>query len=88
MAVMEKHEVLVIPPVSERGAAPNSERRPSSQSHRCQRMVRRRAACHPAAVDRGSDVSDHHGVQLFCENLTRYLEGLPLENVIDWERGY
>ena len=40
---------------------------------------------HVSAV---TDVSEHRGVKLFCENLTRYLEGLPLENVIDWERGY
>ena len=40
---------------------------------------------HVSAV---TDVSEHGGVKLFCENLTRYLEGLPLENVIDWERGY
>ena len=39
-------------------------------------------------VSAGTDVSEHRGVTLFCENLTRYLEGLPLENVIDWERGY
>ena len=39
-------------------------------------------------VSAGTDVSEHRGVNLFCENLTRYLEGLPLENVIDWERGY
>ena len=35
-----------------------------------------------------TDVSEHQGVRLFCENLTRYLEGQPLENVIDWQRGY
>jgi phosphoglycerate dehydrogenase-like enzyme len=39
-------------------------------------------------VSAATDVSEHRGVNLFCENLTRYLEGLPLENVIDWERGY
>jgi len=39
-------------------------------------------------VSAGTDVSEHRGVNLFCENLTRYLEGLPLKNVIDWERGY
>jgi glyoxylate/hydroxypyruvate reductase len=39
-------------------------------------------------VSAGTDVSEHGGVNLFCENLTRYLAGLPLENVIDWERGY
>jgi phosphoglycerate dehydrogenase-like enzyme len=35
-----------------------------------------------------TDVSEHGGVKLFCENLGRYLEGLPLNNIIDWERGY
>ena len=40
---------------------------------------------HVSAV---TDVSEHGGVKLFCENLTRYLECLPLKNVIDWERGY
>ena len=39
-------------------------------------------------VSAATDVSEHGGVKLFCDNLTRYLEGLPLENVIDWERGY
>jgi phosphoglycerate dehydrogenase-like enzyme len=39
-------------------------------------------------VSAGTDVSEHGGVKLFCENLARYLQGLPLENLIDWERGY
>ena len=39
-------------------------------------------------VSGATDVSEHHGVDLFCENLTRYLEDLPLENIIDWEGGY
>ena len=39
-------------------------------------------------VSAATDVSKHRGVKLFYENLTRYLEGRPLENVIDWERGY
>jgi phosphoglycerate dehydrogenase-like enzyme len=39
-------------------------------------------------VSAATDVSDHRGIKLFCENLTRYLDGRPLENVIDWERGY
>lgn len=39
-------------------------------------------------VSAGTDVSEHRGVTLFCDNLTRYLEGLPLENIIDWDRGY
>jgi phosphoglycerate dehydrogenase-like enzyme len=40
---------------------------------------------HVSAV---TDVSEHGGLKLFCENLTRYLEGRALENVIDWQRGY
>jgi phosphoglycerate dehydrogenase-like enzyme len=35
-----------------------------------------------------TDVSEHGGMELFCENLARFLEGLPLQNAIDWERGY
>ena len=38
-----------------------------------------------------SNVSDHdrHGaIDVFCENLRAYLDGRPLRNVIDWERGY
>jgi len=35
-----------------------------------------------------SDVSEHQGISLFCENLARYLAGRPLENVVDWQRGY
>src|SRR3990170_1215520 len=37
-------------------------------------------------VSAGTDVSEHGGVKLFCDNLTRYLAGRPLENVIDWRR--
>ncbi len=40
---------------------------------------------HVSAV---TDVSEHQGVKLFCDNLLLYLEGRPLENVINWERGY
>ncbi len=40
---------------------------------------------HVSAV---TDVSEHQGVKLFCENLARYLAGQPLKNVIDWQRGY
>lgn len=39
-------------------------------------------------VSAATDVSEHGGVNLFCENLIRFLEGQPLENVIDWQRGY
>ena len=40
---------------------------------------------HVSAV---ADVSEHQGIKLFCENLIRYLDGRPLENVVDWQRGY
>ena len=30
----------------------------------------------------------HGGIELFCENLRAWLDGKPLKNVIDWERGY
>jgi len=39
-------------------------------------------------VSAATDFSEHGGVKLFCENLSRYLEGQPLENIIDWQRGY
>ncbi len=39
-------------------------------------------------VSAATDVSEHGGVNLFCENLIRFIEGRPLENVIDWQRGY
>jgi phosphoglycerate dehydrogenase-like enzyme len=40
---------------------------------------------HVSAV---TDVSEHEGISLFCDNLARYVAGQPLENVIDWQRGY
>jgi len=40
---------------------------------------------HVSAV---TDISEHRGLKLFCENLSRYLAGQPLENVVDWQRGY
>lgn len=39
-------------------------------------------------VSAATDVSEHGGIKLFCENLGRYLAGTPLLNVIDWDRGY
>ena len=39
-------------------------------------------------VSAATDVSEHGGVNLFCENLIRFLQGQPLQNVIDWQRGY
>ena len=58
------------------------ERPPDSRLWDDERVV---LTPHVSAV---TDVSEHRGVKLFCENLTRYLEGLLLENVIDWDRGY
>jgi phosphoglycerate dehydrogenase-like enzyme len=37
-----------------------------------------------AATDRPSN----HSIDVFVANLRRYLDGRPMENVIDWERGY
>ena len=39
-------------------------------------------------VSGASDEDRHGGIDLFCENLRAYLDGRPLRNVIDWERGY
>jgi phosphoglycerate dehydrogenase-like enzyme len=39
-------------------------------------------------VSGASDDERHRGVDLFCDNLRTYLDGKPLHNVIDWDRGY
>jgi glyoxylate/hydroxypyruvate reductase len=39
-------------------------------------------------VSGGSDADRHRAIELFCDNLRAYLDGKPLRNVIDWERGY
>jgi phosphoglycerate dehydrogenase-like enzyme len=39
-------------------------------------------------VSGGTDVAQHRAVELFCQNLRAYLDGGPLVNVIDWQRGY
>ena len=39
-------------------------------------------------ISAAADVSSHRGAELFVENLRRYRAGEPLENVIDWTRGY
>jgi len=39
-------------------------------------------------ISSGTEASQHRGVELFCDNLRAYLDGRPLTNVIDWERGY
>jgi glyoxylate/hydroxypyruvate reductase len=35
-----------------------------------------------------SDTDRHGGIDIFCENLRAYLDGRPLRNLIDWDRGY
>jgi glyoxylate/hydroxypyruvate reductase A len=39
-------------------------------------------------VSGASDRDRHGAIDLFCDNLRAYLDGRPLRNVIDWERGY
>jgi phosphoglycerate dehydrogenase-like enzyme len=39
-------------------------------------------------ISGGADVAQQRPIDLFCDNLRAYLGGLPLANVIDWERGY
>ena len=39
-------------------------------------------------VSGASDQDRHGAIALFCENLRAWLDGRPLRNVIDWERGY
>jgi phosphoglycerate dehydrogenase-like enzyme len=39
-------------------------------------------------VSGASDDERHGAIDVFCENLRAHLDGRPLRNVIDWERGY
>ena len=39
-------------------------------------------------ISAGTDKFQYRRVELFCENLHAYLNGRPLANVVDWERGY
>jgi phosphoglycerate dehydrogenase-like enzyme len=39
-------------------------------------------------ISAGSDQDRHGAIGIFCDNLRAYLKGAPLQNVIDWERGY
>jgi phosphoglycerate dehydrogenase-like enzyme len=39
-------------------------------------------------VSGASDENRHGAIDLFCANLRAWLDGAPLENVIDWQRGY
>jgi glyoxylate/hydroxypyruvate reductase A len=35
-----------------------------------------------------SDAERHGAIDIFCDNLRAYIDGRPLHNVIDWQRGY
>ena len=39
-------------------------------------------------ISGASDEDRHRAIDLFCENLRAYIDGRPLSNVIDWQRGY
>jgi glyoxylate/hydroxypyruvate reductase len=39
-------------------------------------------------VSGASDENRHGAIDLFCDNLRAYLDGRPLRNVVDWQRGY
>jgi glyoxylate/hydroxypyruvate reductase A len=39
-------------------------------------------------VSAASDQDRHGAIGLFCDNLRAFLDGRPLRNVVDWERGY
>ncbi|MBW4092320.1 MAG: D-2-hydroxyacid dehydrogenase [Proteobacteria bacterium] len=39
-------------------------------------------------VSGASDRNQHGAIAMFCRNLRAYLDGAPLENEIDWDRGY
>ena len=39
-------------------------------------------------ISGGSDMRQHRGIDLFCDNLRAYLDGRPLTNVVEWTNGY
>jgi phosphoglycerate dehydrogenase-like enzyme len=39
-------------------------------------------------ISGGSDMRQHRGINLFCDNLRAYLDGRPLTNVVNWANGY
>jgi glyoxylate/hydroxypyruvate reductase len=39
-------------------------------------------------ISAASDQDRHGAIAVFCDNLRAYIDGRPLRNVIDWERGY
>ena len=36
----------------------------------------------------GTDENRHRAIEVFCRNLDAFVQGRPMENVVDWERGY
>src|SRR5437764_9837642 len=53
-----------------------------------ERLWRHKQVLITPPVSGHSDVELHRAIDLFCENLRAYLDGKPLRNVIDWQRGY
>jgi phosphoglycerate dehydrogenase-like enzyme len=39
-------------------------------------------------ISAGSDINSHKGNDLFIKNLKKYIKGVQLENIINWELGY
>jgi phosphoglycerate dehydrogenase-like enzyme len=39
-------------------------------------------------ISAGSDINSHKGNDLFIKNLKKYVKGVQLENIINWELGY
>ena len=39
-------------------------------------------------ISAASDQDRHRVIELFCDNLRAYLDGTPMRNAVDWERGY
>jgi phosphoglycerate dehydrogenase-like enzyme len=39
-------------------------------------------------ISGASDQDRHGAIDLFCTNLRAFIDGAPLQNVIDWQRGY
>jgi len=39
-------------------------------------------------ISGASDQNRHGAIDLFCANLRAYVDGAPLRNVVNWERGY
>jgi phosphoglycerate dehydrogenase-like enzyme len=42
----------------------------------------------PHVSGASDDHARHGAIDIFCANLRAYLDGKPLQNVIDWQRGY